>query len=100
VGALKFFEFLMLKYVLAIHLVLEVNDVGLGHYFPRILSECLNSIVLHVSMKLAFSSKLVDSINMVIDLMRKQLLHDLKSTNLSVNDVREHHTKLLWLFVV
>ena len=77
VVALELLKLLVLKDVLTVHLILQVDDVGFWHHCPGRFLEGRNRVVFHVAVKLALRCKLVDAVDVVVDLVWKQLLEDL-----------------------
>ena len=99
-GRLELLELFMLKHVFTVHFILQIYDVCLRHDLPRVLIKLLNRIVLHVSVQLALGSHLVDTIDVIVNLVRQQILDDLDPLDLGKEDVGEHHAELLRLLIV
>ena len=67
-NALELSEFSIFGHIFAVHLALQLDDVGFGHDVFGDFSVGF-SVGFHISMQLAFHSDLVDSIDVVIDLV-------------------------------
>lgn len=72
----------MIEYIFAFHLLLQLYDIRLGHHLMR-AHVILPREGLHVFVELALHPYLVDAINVIVDLMRKQVFNNMNTSNLS-----------------
>lgn len=80
---------LVLKDVLrAAFLSWQLNNICLRHDRPRVIIQHILSISLHISMKLTLGRNLVDTIDVIVDLVRHELFHNLYSLYLRKKNVR------------
>lgn len=76
----------MILYIFLGHLRLQINNIGLGHdteWIPPLL----NSVFLHVLVELTFHCDLVNSVNVVVHLVRQQIMDNLKLSDLGKDNI-------------
>lgn len=60
----------------------NVNNIGFRLHVPRTFLENIDRVLFHILVHLTFSCYLIDSINMIINLMREKFLNNFNSTDL------------------
>lgn len=68
----------------------QFYDVSFRHNHSRIFFKHILGICTHVAMELAFRSDLINAIDVIVHLVRHQLLNDLNTSDLSKNNIRKY----------
>ena len=79
----------------------QFDDVSFRHNLGGTFSEHILGVCTHIAVELAFGSNLVNAVDVVVHLVRQQLLNDLNTSHLSKDDIRKDwsRTRLVILII-